>query len=270
MMGGRIWVESEAGRRSTFHFTARFTVPAGALALPPIRDPDRLREVPVLVVDDNGTNRRILVELATHWRMRPVAVAGGPATLVALADARAGGAPFLLVLTDAMMPEMDGYLSKPVKAEDLQAILERLLPEEAEPEGLPDIPPGDLGVVDRTVGGDRALLAELVCVFQEDGPRAPGRAVPGRGERRRRPPGAVRARREGRALHLRGGGRRAAGPGTRDAGREGRLETAAAIFARLEAELARALAFLADLPGVVAGAPPPPTSEALAAHPPPG
>jgi protein-histidine pros-kinase len=165
---------------------------------------------------------------------------------------------------------MDGYLSKPMKAEDLQAVLERLLPDVAETEGPSDTPPVDLGAVDRTVGEDRALLAELVCVFQEDGPRrlaelrlAVENGDAGRLERCAHAVkgalsifGAAAAERLARELET--------------LGREGRLETAAAVFARLEAELARVLAFLADLPGVAAGTPPPPTPEALAAPPPPG
>jgi CheY-like chemotaxis protein len=62
-----------------------------------------------LVVDDNGTNRRILVELLTHWQMQPTAVASGAAALVALKEARMAGTPFALVLLDAHMPGMDGF-----------------------------------------------------------------------------------------------------------------------------------------------------------------
>jgi CheY-like chemotaxis protein/HPt (histidine-containing phosphotransfer) domain-containing protein len=64
----------------------------------------------VLVVDDNATNRRILEEMLANWRMRPTVVDGGPAALAALERARAAGAPFALVLLDAMMPEVDGFM----------------------------------------------------------------------------------------------------------------------------------------------------------------
>ncbi len=65
--------------------------------------------MPVLVVDDNATNRRILEGTLFRWGMKPAVVGSGEAALAALHRARDSGHPFPLVLTDAHMPEMDGF-----------------------------------------------------------------------------------------------------------------------------------------------------------------
>jgi len=109
LMGGKISVESEVGRGSTFQFTARFGLQPLRVAKESQDTADKMRDVPVLVVDDNSTTRRIIEEMVTNWRMKPVAVDSGAAALQALQDAQRKGVPFRLVLLDSHLPEMDGF-----------------------------------------------------------------------------------------------------------------------------------------------------------------
>ncbi len=109
LMGGRLWVESEPGRGSVFHFTAGLGLQAHPVARRRSADPDRLRDLRILVVDDNQTNRRILEEVLETWGAIPTSADGGPSALRALRAAQAQGRPFPVVLLDGMMPDMDGY-----------------------------------------------------------------------------------------------------------------------------------------------------------------
>jgi two-component system sensor histidine kinase/response regulator len=97
------------GKGSTFHFIIFLGVQNTPAARPSPVQPDQLRDVHVLIVDDNFTNRRVLEGMVTHWGMHPTAVESGRAGLQALQVAQGTGHPFPLILLDGQMPEMDGF-----------------------------------------------------------------------------------------------------------------------------------------------------------------
>ena len=109
LMGGKMTLESELSKGSTFQFTIRLGISKNA----PLRfTPAQLTclvGLRVLVVDDNFTNRRILEEALAHWEMVPTLVSGGAEALAALEESADSGIMFGLILLDANMPEMDGF-----------------------------------------------------------------------------------------------------------------------------------------------------------------
>jgi signal transduction histidine kinase/DNA-binding response OmpR family regulator len=110
MMGGAMWVESEIGKASHFHFTAHLAAASGKeITVGTPAPAEVLRGVKVLVVDDNRTNRRILQGMLTRWEMKALGVESGELALGQLSEAREAGEPYRLIVTDMHMPKMDGF-----------------------------------------------------------------------------------------------------------------------------------------------------------------
>ena len=106
-MGGTISVESEYGRGSNFFFMLEFKKQAKEdyELENPIKD---LKGLKTLIIDDNATNRAILLKMVEGFGAKAHAVSGGAEGLKALQEAREEGELYDLVLLDMQMPEMDG------------------------------------------------------------------------------------------------------------------------------------------------------------------
>jgi two-component system, sensor histidine kinase and response regulator len=107
LMGGTMWVESKVKQGSKFHFTVVLEITESeseSLA----KEVNKFVDLPVLVVDDNASNRRILSEILTSWHMKPTLTSGGAEALRALSNTDSKNS-FALVLLDVHMPDMDGF-----------------------------------------------------------------------------------------------------------------------------------------------------------------
>jgi signal transduction histidine kinase/CheY-like chemotaxis protein len=120
MMGGTICAESREANGSTFSFNVCFSLQG--IAQESSQTAGMLKDVPVLVVDDNSISRSILHDILAGWLMKPAVADGAQSAFAVLEEAAAAGNPFPLALVDAQMPDVDGfYLAEKINQSDLPA-----------------------------------------------------------------------------------------------------------------------------------------------------
>ncbi len=107
-MQGKIWIESTPGKGSTFQFIAEFSLTAAIDAVE--QEPAYLEGQPIVIVDDNQTNRLILKEMAESWGMRVHSAANAEAAVQLLEQCRSRSQSPPMLISDVHMPDMDGFM----------------------------------------------------------------------------------------------------------------------------------------------------------------
>ena len=125
MMDGEIGVESEAGQGSTFFFTAEFGIASEPKQRGPRTLPEELKDLHVLIVDDNPTSRTILARYLESFGFTTGEAASGPEALTELEKT---ALPYKLVLMDWKMPDMDGIeTTRQIMAKETIATMPQVL-----------------------------------------------------------------------------------------------------------------------------------------------
>ena len=178
MMGGSIWVESTLGSGSTFGFTAILGTDSPTTTPFAGAEVD-LTGVPILVVDDNATNRRILREVVSSWGMKCQVASSAEEGLRILREAHATAAPYPIILTDGNMPGMDGFgFANAIRDDGNLAGAFILMLTSADRDG--DIKRCQALGINRYLVkpiGRSELLNSIVAVLHERGDRAPRESI---------------------------------------------------------------------------------------------
>ena len=128
LMDGEIWVDSKSGKGSSFYFTFHLKLQEIEEKSPISLELENIRNLPILVVDDNTTNRLFLEKMLKNWKMKPQSIDSGKPVLSILEKAAKTDSPFKVIIIDAHMPELDGFslaekINKNPHLQDIKTIM---------------------------------------------------------------------------------------------------------------------------------------------------
>ena len=109
-MGGRVWVESEEGKGSKFYVSLSLELEKEGKQKLVLSGLEKFKDLSVLVVDDNSSNRHILNSLLIRWNLKPVEAENAQLAISLLERAKNSGTPFSMVLVDAYLPDMESFI----------------------------------------------------------------------------------------------------------------------------------------------------------------
>lgn len=176
LMGGEIGMESEYGKGSTFYLEMPLPLQMGEEPKPKRASPESIRGIPVLVVDDNATNRRILREQLLSFGCVPTEVESGSEGLKELARAHDSGKPYRVAILDMQMPEMDGeqlghFVREDHRYDDMPMILYTSMGDHGGPDVMRD--KGFSVVLMKPTRQSQILNAILTVLGEQEAQEAP-------------------------------------------------------------------------------------------------
>ena len=122
LLGGRIWVESKVGAGSKFHVSLNYALPPASEKEPGPSAPPDMTGRSALIIDDNGSSRRILSRMLSAWNLKVSESENAGRAITILDQSRLAGAPYSALLIDPYLPGSDSFILMDYLKQNPQAV----------------------------------------------------------------------------------------------------------------------------------------------------